>query len=159
MLASRSALFAGVLSAGILGVTGAKKVNYDFTSGSLPSGVTVSRNQSAGYINSSGVYAYAAADTARFDHTSAGVMRGLMIEPMTSNLMQQSRTLTTSPWVNSAVNVTGGYASYDGTMTVNASTGANAWSSSPAGTVNYMGLTVALTTVATHVTSTVYDVS
>lgn len=47
----------------------------------------------------------------------------------------------------------------NGTMTVDASTGANAWSSSPAGTVNYMGLTVSQATVATHVTSTVYDVS
>lgn len=115
MFSSRAALLSGVVAAGILGVTGAKKVNFDFSTGSIPSEITVSRSTVAGYLNGSGVYAMGAANTGRIDHTSAGAVRGLMVEPMTSNYCLQSRTL--SSWTGSGCTIATGATSYDGTAT------------------------------------------
>lgn len=61
---------------------------YDFTTGSLPSGVTGTGGANGTRTNSSGVIVTATA--ARFDYTSAGVFSGLLVEPAQTNLLTQS---------------------------------------------------------------------
>jgi hypothetical protein len=51
----------------------------------------------------------------RFDHTSAGVCRGLLIEESRTNLVRQSGGLSTSPWsAQSGASLSAGFASPDG---------------------------------------------
>lgn len=61
--------------------------NYDldFTAGTLPSAAVLTRASAGTYVDSDGVIQSAANDEPRFTHTSAGAMRGLLVEPSRQN--------------------------------------------------------------------------
>lgn len=66
----------------------------DFTTGSLPTGVTEARTSTASYLNSSGVMAFASVDAARFDFLVSGSYAAgtpaLLVEPAATNLNTNS---------------------------------------------------------------------
>jgi hypothetical protein len=72
---------------------------FDFTLGSLPSGVTFSRTTQGSYFNSSGVLTLAAIDVPRLDYDpSTLAAKGLLIEPAATNLALQSGDLANAAW-------------------------------------------------------------
>jgi len=76
---------------------------FNFTAGTLPAGVSLSRASAATYFNASGVLATAAAHSARFDHDPQTLEpKGLLVEGGTTNLIAQSSDLSTSAWVKNA---------------------------------------------------------
>jgi hypothetical protein len=58
------------------------------------------------FVGSDGLIQTAAVNSPRFDHTSAGVCRGLLIEESRTNLLLQSETFGTT-WTTAALNTTG----------------------------------------------------
>lgn len=85
---------------------------YDFTAGSLPTGLTFTRAGSATYYDSSGTLQTAGTNAARFDYnpgSCAGTcaMRGLLIEESRTNLLLQSSDYN-STWVNNGCTLTAG---------------------------------------------------
>ena len=60
---------------------------------------TFTRASSGTFIGSDGLIQTAATNTPRFDHTSAGVCRGLLIEESRTNLWSASEELGVSPWL------------------------------------------------------------
>lgn len=58
----------------------------DFTRGSLPPGVTLSRASQGSFLSATGVPTLAAANAPRFDHDAAGASLGLLVEAGTTNL-------------------------------------------------------------------------
>jgi hypothetical protein len=74
-----------------LGARSAGGFSLDFTSGSLPSGVTFTRASSATYFDSNGVMQTATTNAPRFNYDPATLApRGLLIEPAATNLVTQS---------------------------------------------------------------------
>jgi hypothetical protein len=67
---------------------------------------TFSRASTATFVGSNGLIQTAAINSPRFDHTSAGVCRGLLIEEGRTNLLLQSETFGTT-WTASQLNTTG----------------------------------------------------
>jgi len=57
------------------------------------------RASSATFVGSDGLVQTAATNTPRFDHTSAGVCRGLLIEESRTNLSLQSENFASTSWV------------------------------------------------------------
>lgn len=81
-------------------------LSLDFTTGSLPGGVTLTRSSAGFYYNSSGVLTSAANDTARFDYNaSALTVRGLLIEPAGTNILLQSQNFETT-WTKDHSSIT-----------------------------------------------------
>lgn len=115
LVSTRMSVLGGIVARGLSSAAAAKKVDYDFTGTTMPSGISVVRNQTAPCIGLSGTYSYVAANTGRLDHASDGTPRGLIVEPMASNYCPQSRNLTS--WAMSGTNVTGSATSFDGTAT------------------------------------------
>lgn len=56
------------------------RARYSFTTGVLPAGVTFARATTGSYRDSSGALQLAPVDVPRFDHTTTGAIRGLLIE-------------------------------------------------------------------------------
>jgi len=82
-----------------LGPTPTADVDLDFTTGSLPSGVTFTRASKGWYFDSTGTLQEAAADAARFDYNPNGLAaRGLLIEGARTNGIRNSR------WEGAVVN-------------------------------------------------------
>jgi len=73
----------------------------DFSTGTLPSGMTFTRGTSGTYINNSGFLSLAVANTARFDYTG-GSFRGLLVEAEATNLLTYSEAFTPS-WTDSSI--------------------------------------------------------
>lgn len=72
---------------------------YNFMTGSLPTGVSVSRATTATYTNSSGTITSAATNTARFEYDPATLqLRGLLVEPASTNLSTYSAQINTATW-------------------------------------------------------------
>jgi hypothetical protein len=69
---------------------------FDFTSGSLPAGMTFTRPSIGTYTNVSGTLITAGNDVARFNYISG--VANLLIEGAATNLALQSNALGTSPW-------------------------------------------------------------
>lgn len=79
---------------------------FEFTTHSLPSGVSFTRAGSATYFDAAGVLQTAAADVPRFDHNPAtGALRGLLAEPSATNSSVQSDG---GNWAAAGVTVAGG---------------------------------------------------
>jgi hypothetical protein len=77
--------------------------NLDFTTGSLDSRLTFTRNSTvATYINSSGFVATATTNVPRFDYstTTVGELKGLLLEGESTNLLNWSETFATSGGTN-----------------------------------------------------------
>lgn len=72
------------------------QVSYDFTTGSLPSGVTLTRSSVGTYTNSSGNLATASTNVARFNYISGTPY--LLIEPAATNLAQYSNAFKSGGW-------------------------------------------------------------
>jgi hypothetical protein len=97
-------------------------LHFDFTLGSLPSGLTFARTGAATYYDAIGILQTAATGVPRFDYNPTGcggscTLRGLLIEEARTNLILQSANYGTT-WVSNGV-----------TLTANAAT-------SPGGTVS-----------------------
>lgn len=72
---------------------------YDFTQAALPAGATYTGNGGLGTrVNSSGIMVASVADVARFDYTSAGASKGVLIEPAATNLALRTRTMENAAW-------------------------------------------------------------
>ncbi len=67
---------------------------------------TFTRGSTGTFVGSNGLIQSAAINTPRFDHTSAGVCRGLLIEESRTNVMLQSENFGTT-WTSNQLNVTG----------------------------------------------------
>jgi hypothetical protein len=75
----------------------------DFTGGSLPSAVALTRASAGTYYNNDGVMQLASSDTARFDHDPLTLVpRGLLIEPEATNLLTYSEQLDNPAWARLA---------------------------------------------------------
>lgn len=67
------------------------QIYYDFTTGILPTGVSVLRASEASYMTSEGTLVSATADVARFDHNvSTGIPLGLVLEGEQTNILSNS---------------------------------------------------------------------
>lgn len=113
------------VSESFVGEPGGSALDYSFSGGSLPSGVTLTRASTGTYFNSSGVLSSASSDTARFDYNpSTLALRGLLIEPQQTNLLTSSNT-------------------YD---SISGVTATNDYATSPDGTTNAFGIKETATT-------------
>lgn len=103
--------------------TPATALNFDFTGGTLPGGITFTRASSGSYFNSSNVLQVygATTDAPRFDYMISGATPTLLYEPAATNLLLQSNAFTTT-WsnANGMVSTAAAATSPDGT--------ADAWS-------------------------------
>lgn len=80
-------------------------LSLDFTSGSLPGGVTFTRAaNTATRINASGLIETINADQPRFDHTTSGTPLGLLVENAATNLVPQSNFA--SAWLGGSATTT-----------------------------------------------------
>jgi hypothetical protein len=76
----------------------------NFLAGSLPSGATFSRASSATYIDSSGTLVTATSGNPRFDYDPVGLgLRGLLIEPASTNLVTFSAAFDDASWTKNAI--------------------------------------------------------
>lgn len=75
-------------------------INLDFTTGTMPTGVTFTRASTGWYFNSSGNLTSAATDVPRFDYGVPGgvVLFGLLTEKASTNNLLWSRDLTQASW-------------------------------------------------------------
>lgn len=81
------------------------KLALDFTTAALDSRVTFTRTTGASnpatYVNSNGYIASASNNQPRFDYDPVTLAcKGLLIEESRSNLLKESNTFATSPWLN-----------------------------------------------------------
>jgi hypothetical protein len=83
---------------------GAVPAAFDFSGGMLPPGATFARASAATMTDASGAIVGVAADTPRFDYRG-GRLRGLLLEPASSNALSYSADWTNAYW--SRVNVGG----------------------------------------------------
>lgn len=93
-------------------------INFDFTTGSLPAGVTFTRSTKGWYFNSSGTFTEAAIDAPRFEYNPATLAGPyLLYEPQRTNYLVQSDNLATSWGTSGAPTISagGGATSPDGT--------------------------------------------
>ena len=90
---------------------------FDFTKGTLPSGVSFARASTGYRYNSFGVLVSEATDVARFDYSPAALtLRGLLIEGAGTNLVRQSADRTTT-WASTRATRTANVATApDGTV-------------------------------------------
>lgn len=111
--------FAFGLLVGVAVIGGGGPKTFDFTLGTFPSDVTLSRASQATYFNSSGVLTLAAADAPRLDYDPSSLAaKGLLIEPAATNALLYSRDLTQAAWSKrgtAAVTVDSGVTRIDGT--------------------------------------------
>jgi hypothetical protein len=75
---------------------------------------TFTRASSATFVGSNGLIQSAATNIPRFDHTSAGVCRGLLIEESRTNLLTQSGNASLWPNANGTVTNNGSTTAPDG---------------------------------------------
>lgn len=89
-------------------------IDYNFTTGSLPSGVTLTRASSGTYFNSSGALSTASSDAARFDHDPIShAALGILIEPQSTNYIPYSNSFSSwGAWENPVLST--GFSSPDG---------------------------------------------
>lgn len=88
--------------------SGPLAITYDFTSGSLPPGVALSRASVAKRVNAAGLLESVLADMPRFDHDADSLLpRGLLVEPAATNLVLQSSDIGQAPWIRSNCIATG----------------------------------------------------
>jgi hypothetical protein len=75
-------------------------VNYNFLSGSLPTGLTFTRATIGYYFSSSGFLTSASVNTPRFDYGYPGssTLVGLLLEPASTNYVLNDRDLTQTNW-------------------------------------------------------------
>jgi hypothetical protein len=95
---------------------------YDFTLGSLPAGVSLTR-ASAGYRrNSSGVLVSETTNVARFDYTPVTLAaRGILVESAGTNLLTYSEDFSNAAWTKTQSTITAdAVAAPDGTTTADA---------------------------------------
>ncbi|MGE4132858.1 MAG: hypothetical protein AB7F86_14555 [Bdellovibrionales bacterium] len=96
-------------------------VNYDFTASgaSLPFQLTLTRATTATYVNSSGLIATAATNTARidFDPTTLA-QKGLLMEPAATNQIRYNQDMTNAVWTVDSLNLST-VTSPDGTSNAN----------------------------------------
>jgi hypothetical protein len=89
-------------------------LSYDFTTGSLPGGTTLTRGSSGTYLDSGGVLQTASTNVARFQYVSATPY--LLYEPAATNLLKQSNAFTTTWFAQNTAVATGAqFTSVDGT--------------------------------------------
>lgn len=94
---------------------GLPAVDYVFTGGTLPAGVTLTRASSATRINASGLLETVGSNVARIAYDPVTlVCRGLLREPAATNLIPHSDNLSAGTWVQITGPVIGG-AAPDGT--------------------------------------------
>ena len=95
-----------------------KKLNLDFTSGTLDSRITFARSTTGMYYNASGLLASAAVNTPRFTYNpSTLAAQGLLVEPQTSNLFLYSTDFSNAAWVCIATRTYNAAVAPDGTTT------------------------------------------
>ena len=97
---------------------------FDFVSGNLGAGLTLSRTSAAPCHDAAGVMQMAPANQTRFDHdpvTRAPL--GLLIEGAATNLLLHSQDFPQTSWVKSNVGVVGGQAAPDGMKQIGTSGG------------------------------------
>jgi len=75
---------------------GGPGVNFDFTTGLLPPGITFTRASVGTYLNNSGILLTAAVNQARFNVVNG--IRCLLIEPAATNLFTESNAFDQAPW-------------------------------------------------------------
>jgi hypothetical protein len=94
------------------GATGS--INFDFTTGSLPAGITFTRASIGTYNSSGNLLVTAGNDVARFNYV--GGVANLLIEPSATNLYPQSNNFSAAPWTtgNGAVITAAQFISPDG---------------------------------------------
>lgn len=94
-------------------------LNFNFTTGTLPAGITFTRASAGSFFNSSNVLQVngAATNVARFDYTSSGSTATLLYEPAATNLFVQSNNFNTT-WFNNGTGTaaSGVFNSPDGTL-------------------------------------------
>ncbi len=90
-------------------------INFDFTTGALPGGITFTRPSIATYFDSGGILRTASANAARFNYI--GGVACLLIEPAATNLLFQSNNFAAGPWFssNGSVATAAQFVSPDGT--------------------------------------------
>lgn len=102
---------------------GGPSQSYDFTTGSLPAGVTFTRAGARNFFNSSGVLASAATDVPCFEYDNNLSCLGLSVNDAATNICLRSNAFSTT-WSNSASMVlTSGQTGPDGS--------ASAWKVAP----------------------------
>jgi len=111
-------LFSPVIEAqllqAIVGQQPAGTLSYDFTTGSLPAGTSLTRSSNGTYLDNSGVLQTASSNVARFQYVSGTPY--LLYEPAATNLLKQSNGFTTTWFTqNSAVATANQFTSVDGT--------------------------------------------
>lgn len=92
---------------------------YDFTMGTLPSGVSLTRASAAYRYNSAGLLVSEATDIARFQYDPATLAaRGLMVEDASSGLFTYSEQFDNAAWTKTRASITANaIAAPDGTTT------------------------------------------
>lgn len=88
---------------------------FDFTTGSLPANVTLTRASSGTRLDGSGTLVSETTDVARYTYDGGGVIRGLLNEPSRTNYALRSGDFTNGAWTASQVTITGGTTAPDGT--------------------------------------------
>lgn len=78
----------------------ASGLNFDFTGGSLPAGITFSRASTGTYFTSGGILTVAAINAPRFNYV--GGVSCLLIEPAATNLLLQSNNFAATWFPNNA---------------------------------------------------------
>ncbi len=87
----------------------------DFTRGTLPSGVTITRASTGTYFDNTLLMRSAAIDTARFDYATGP---GLLLEPARTNVVTYSAALDNAAWTKQGAGVSANTAvAPDGTTT------------------------------------------
>ncbi|WP_295633335.1 hypothetical protein [Novosphingobium sp.] len=80
----------------------ANTLNYSFTGGALPSGVTPSGGAGGRLVNTAGLLV--SASTPRFDyHPLTHAARGLLVEPAGTNLCLQSESFDSATWSKTSI--------------------------------------------------------
>ena len=80
---------------------------WDFTSRALPAGSTFTRASAGSCFNSAGALASVASDTPRYDYDPATLApHGLLCEVQSTNLLLQSQTVATAPWLTNSLALT-----------------------------------------------------
>jgi hypothetical protein len=120
----------------------AGSINFNFTTGSLPAGITFTRASSGSYFNSSNVLQVFGASTnvPRFDYMISGSTPTLLYEPAATNLFLQSNTFTTTWSLQNSATATGAAAtSPDGTTDAWGTTGTASAFSAIGQSITYNG--------------------